>query len=98
MISGIFNKVAKFFTEFATRFPLLFAKNSQKIFWAGMVLVLLAGGLIFYSKTYLPMNTEYEVFVTVRRVNQGLLDKIFQYVMDRRDVNGPFPTENPFEP
>ena len=98
MISGIFNKVAKFFTELRVRLPLVFAMNSQKIFWTGMVLVLLTGGLIFYSKTYLPTNTEYEVFVTTRRVNQGLLDKIFQYIMDRRDVNDPFPTENPFEP
>src|SRR3989338_3143719 len=98
MTTEILDKVVKFFKDMTRRFPLLFVKNSQKIFWFGMVIVLIAGTLIFYFKAHLPINREYEVFVVTRRVNQELLDQIFQYIMEQRDAGGPIPTENPFEP
>ncbi|MEX2145296.1 MAG: hypothetical protein WD712_02920 [Candidatus Spechtbacterales bacterium] len=97
-MSKIFEKIMKFLTGFWKHLPFAFAQNSQKIFWAVMVIVLVTGAVIFYFKTYVPMTREYEVFVTVRKVNQTLLDQVFEYIMEKGESDGLLPIENPFEP
>lgn len=82
--------------DFTRRFPIIFARHSWIIFFTGAGIALIFGFFIFWQSAYLIVASDYEVFVSVRKINTKLYQEALEFIEEQKEFHGNLPSYNPF--
>ncbi|MDX1607842.1 MAG: hypothetical protein R3251_01405 [Candidatus Spechtbacterales bacterium] len=91
-------KIKEGMPAFFKNLPVLLSRHFTYFVLVGAILALSLGAYFFYADAFQVTRAEYDVFVSVRKVNDNLFEQAKGYIQEQNTSGASIPSNNPFQP